>query len=91
MGYKITTNWLTNLACNKTRKLVYQQAVLAYADDTTWIVRLKDEFQKIINISSEFYEINDIEINSKKSELVVVNTIKKGKEKETLVIIVGKN
>ena len=65
--------------------------MLAYADDTNWIVRLKDKFQKIVNISSEFYEINDIEINSKKSKLVVVNTIKKGKEKETLVIIVGKN
>ena len=30
--------------------------------------------QKLINISSEFYEINDIEINSKKSELLVLNS-----------------
>jgi len=30
--------------------------------------------QKLINISAEFYKINDIEINSKKSELLVLNS-----------------
>ena len=47
--------------------------------------------QKIVDISTEFYELNDIEINSKKSELVIVNTAKRGKKKETLVITIGKN
>ena len=46
IGYKITTNQPTDLACNKTRKLVHQQAMLAYADDTTWIVRSKISFRK---------------------------------------------
>ena len=91
MGYQMITNWPTDLARNKTKKLAHQQAVLAYADDTTWIARSKDELQKIVDISNEFYEINDIEINSKKSELVVVNAKKKGKEKEPLAITVGKN
>ena len=81
-GYKMITNWPTDLAHNKTKKLAHQQAVLAYADDTTWIARSKDELQKIVDISNEFYEINNIKINSKKSELVVVNTKKKGKEKD---------
>src|ERR1044071_8126897 len=91
MGYQMTTNWPTDIAYNKTKRLVHQQAVLAYADDTTWIARSKDELQKIVNISNKFYEINDIEINSKKSELIVVNAKGKGKEKEILAIKVGKN
>ena len=69
----------------------HKQAVLAYADDTTWIAKSKDKLQKIVNIANEFYEINDIKINGKKSELVVLNNNKKGgKDKDILAIIVGK-
>ena len=40
--------------------------------------------QKIINISNKFYDLNDIEINSKKSELLVLNQRKKDKESSSI-------
>ena len=85
------TKWPTNILYNLTKEISYQQAVLAYTDDTTWIAKSKKELQRIINISNEFYEINDIEINSKKSELIVMNANKKKVRKEDqLAVIVGK-
>ena len=47
--------------------------------------------RKIINITNEFYNINDIEINSKKSELIAINVNKKCKGEDQLAIIVGKS
>ena len=61
---------------------------MAYADDTTWVARSKEEIQKIVDISSEFYELNDIEINSKKSELLILNSKHKNKGNNTCLEIV---
>ena len=82
LGYEITTKQSTNITYNLTKELSHRQAVLAYADDTTWIAKSKEELQEIINISNEFYKINDIKINSKKSELIAININKTKRKSE---------
>jgi len=91
-GYKIETKWPTNLVYNISKEISHQQAVLAFANDTTWIARSKTELQTIVNTAHKFYKINNIEINSKKSELLVFNPDKKTKgNKEYFTINIGKN
>lgn len=50
-----------------------QVPICAYMDDTVFLESSKFRMQKIIDIANEFYLINDIDINAKKSELIIVN------------------
>ncbi|KAF9991747.1 hypothetical protein BGZ80_008933, partial [Entomortierella chlamydospora] len=47
---------------------------LAFVDDSTWIGRNKQSTQGIVDIADSFYALNSIEINPKKSELLVINS-----------------
>src|SRR5260363_364187 len=47
---------------------------LAFADDTTFIASTQSDLQDILDKANEFYCINNIDINPKKSKMVVVNS-----------------
>ncbi|KAF9121245.1 hypothetical protein BG015_005876, partial [Linnemannia schmuckeri] len=49
-------------------------ACLAFMDDTQWIAPSKANLQEITNRAMSFFALHGIEINPKKSELIVVNS-----------------
>ena len=49
--------------------------------------KTETEMQQIVNKAQEFYNLNDIEINPKKSELVIIN---KNKNREARGISLGR-
>ncbi|CAB4483140.1 unnamed protein product [Rhizophagus irregularis] len=64
-------------------------AASAYADDTQWIAKSKDEAKAISLIADEFFDINDIKINEEKMEIIVVNS--EGRNEEENFLEIGKN
>ncbi|PKK56617.1 hypothetical protein RhiirC2_799643 [Rhizophagus irregularis] len=45
----------------------------AYMDDTSYLDSSGDKIQASINIATQFYYFHDVDINGKKSELMVIN------------------
>src|SRR5881394_3587358 len=46
----------------------------AFADDTLWLGPNKEDIQRTVDVSNEFFTINDIKINGDKLELIVLNS-----------------
>src|SRR6185295_2727929 len=68
-------------------KKKWKQAVVAFADDTTWIASSKAQMESIIRIAEEFFNLNEIQINRKKTKLITMNT---KEEKKDRTIFFGK-
>src|SRR5260364_132493 len=87
-GYKMEVRWSRNLQTNEMQVLTKQIPVIAYADDTTYIANSKCDLEEILEIADDFYKINDIEINNKKSELLIIGA--KNKEEAAEGVVVGR-
>ena len=52
----------------------FSSSTSAFADDTLFLGSNKEDIQQTIDISNEFFAINDIKINGDKSELIILNS-----------------
>ncbi|EXX55938.1 hypothetical protein RIR_jg37281.t1 [Rhizophagus irregularis DAOM 181602=DAOM 197198] len=73
-GYEMIVTWQNDINDPTTwTQYKLQVPICAYMDDTVFLESSKFRMQKIVDITNEFYLINDININAKKSKLIIVN------------------
>src|SRR3954470_5870485 len=73
-GYHISVQWPSDVSKPQTW-LNHSESVsvLVYMDDTCFIDSSQQRIQDTINLANEFYELHDIYINGRKSELIAIN------------------
>ena len=84
LGYTVSQQITYNFSSDQYKKMKWRQAVVAYADDTTWIAESKAQMEKTIQIAEEFFKFNDIQINGKKSKLIICNPQGKKEDRKLL-------
>jgi hypothetical protein len=73
-GYEMKVTWPNDINDPITwTQYRLQVSVCAYMNDTIFLESSRFRMQNIVDIANEFYIINDIDINAKKSELIIIN------------------
>src|SRR5271154_2790399 len=71
IGYQISHSWRPDLSKSDITTIKCSIASQAYMDDTTWISNSKEHLESILTIADDFYTLNNIKVNKKKSVLFV--------------------
>src|SRR5579871_3373850 len=71
LGYQIETKYRKNIYDKIFQEDSVNFSNMAYMDDTQWISDKKEKLEKILEIADSFYNINDIQVNKEKSELLL--------------------
>src|SRR3954451_4460243 len=69
-GYEMNCTWRPNVRTTATTSLIEKIPALAFMDDTLWIAKSADDLTSITNIANSFFDLNDIQVNWAKSELL---------------------
>src|SRR5256886_9661630 len=72
-GYTIEIDRIIDINKKTTENMRKMVNVTAFMDDTTLIAKDKNNLEKMIKICHEFFDINDIQANVKKYELIKIN------------------
>ncbi|GES84981.1 ribonuclease H-like domain-containing protein [Rhizophagus clarus] len=67
------------------QKVSYSTTVQSYLDDTTWVAPSLTHMKTLLEISNEFYELANIQINKDKYRLLTNNKLYVGKEIELIL------
>ena len=85
LGYNMNINWPSDLYGN-THIHSTRISALVFFDDTAWIGSSQPSLQQTINIFNGFFNLNDININGDKSEVIVINAKRQHQTSDGIVM-----
>ncbi|KAG9288468.1 hypothetical protein G9A89_015674 [Geosiphon pyriformis] len=73
-GYRLVFHYILKNGCAESRTGLFSfLAAGAFVDDTIWVGSSQTATQHILDVASEFYQINNISINNNKTVVILIN------------------